>query len=81
MKVTIAPGLARADSTIGHECRDTTMRNSMQPVGLLVGQALLAYIFVLAGVHKIGRFSDTASHRKTGVTSQFLLIYSLLTRA
>ncbi len=37
----------------------------MQPVGLLVGQALLAYIFVLAGVHKIGRFSDTASHRKT----------------
>jgi putative oxidoreductase len=37
------------------------MKN-IQPVGLLVGRVFLAYIFVLAGFHKIGGFSATAAY-------------------
>lgn len=36
--------------------------NNIQPVGLLVGRVLLAYIFVVAGIGKIGRFSGTAAY-------------------
>lgn len=36
--------------------------NNIQPVGLLVGRVLLAYIFVVAGFGKIGSFSATAAY-------------------
>ena len=36
--------------------------NKIQPVGLLVGRVLLAYIFVVAGFGKIGGFSATAAY-------------------
>ncbi|MDX1488587.1 MAG: DoxX family protein [Acidiferrobacterales bacterium] len=36
--------------------------NNIQPLGLLLGRVLLAYIFVVAGFGKIGRFSDTAAY-------------------
>ncbi len=36
--------------------------NHIQPVGLLIGRVLLAYIFVVAGFGKIGSFSATATY-------------------
>ena len=36
--------------------------NHIQPVGLLIGRVLLAYIFVVAGFGKIGNFSATAAY-------------------
>lgn len=36
--------------------------NKIQPVGLLVGRVLLAYIFVVAGFGKIDGFSATAAY-------------------
>lgn len=36
--------------------------NKLQPIGLLVGRVLLAYIFVLAGYGKIVGFAGTAKY-------------------
>jgi putative oxidoreductase len=54
--------------------------NNIQPVGLLVGRVLLAYIFVVAGFGKIGRFSATAAYMasKGLPMSEMLLVATIL---
>jgi putative oxidoreductase len=54
--------------------------HAMQPLGLLVGRLLLAYIFLLSGFAKIGKFAGTAAYMasKGLPVSEVLLIATII---